>query len=163
MIPLTSWKWGLQNLTIKQWTICSWPTPHNHSNNLSTHPKTSTRSALMIWEEDICQVFLKQKSMKAPGPDGDSAYCLKTCAHQLAPVLHTDFHQITEALRNILLLQDSTIIFTPFKLKLEHRAEWLQTDLLKVCDYHILWDIGADECEGQHWPPARPPSTCLLD
>lgn len=43
-------------------------------------------------EEDVCQVFLKQKSRKAPSPDSASHSCLRTCAHQLAPVFTQIFN-----------------------------------------------------------------------
>ncbi len=62
--------------------------------------------ALQISEDDVRQVFKKNKRRKAPGPDGVSPACLKTCADQLAPHLHTDLQQITGAVQSPLMLND---------------------------------------------------------
>ncbi len=35
----------------------------------------------------MCQVFRKNKKRKAPGPDGVTPVCLKSCADQLAPII----------------------------------------------------------------------------
>ncbi len=51
-------------------------TPHTHSGHLSTQPLTplatplSPTPALQISEDEVRQVFRKQKRKKAPGPDG---------------------------------------------------------------------------------------------
>ncbi len=67
-------------------------TPHTRPEHLSTQPLTppatplSPAPALKISEDDVRQVFIKNKRRKAPGPDGVSPACLKTCADQLAPI-----------------------------------------------------------------------------
>ncbi len=50
-----------------------------------TPPATplSSTPTLQISEYDVRQVFKKNKRRKAPGPDGVSPACLKTCADQL--------------------------------------------------------------------------------
>src|SRR4029434_5863007 len=53
--------------------------------------------ALTVCAEDLSQLLQKQKIRKAPGPDGVSPSCLKVCADQLAPHLHTDLQQISGA------------------------------------------------------------------
>ncbi|KAK3546682.1 hypothetical protein QTP70_031390 [Hemibagrus guttatus] len=73
-------------------------TPHAPSENLSTQPLTppatplSLPPALRISEDDVRQIFLKQKRRKAPGPDGVTPACLKTCADQLAFIFSQIFH-----------------------------------------------------------------------
>ncbi len=80
-------------------------TSHTHPEHLSTQPLTppatplSPTPALEISEDDVRQVFIKNKRRKAPGPDGVSPACLKTCAD------HTDLQQITGAVRSPLMLQ----------------------------------------------------------
>jgi len=49
-----------------------------------------------ISEDDVCQVFRKNKSKKAPGPDGVTPACLKTCADQLAPIFSQIFSRSLE-------------------------------------------------------------------
>ncbi len=67
-------------------------TPHTRPEHLSTQPLTppatplSPTPAIQISEDDVRQVFRKNKRRKAPGPDGVSPACLKTCADQLAPI-----------------------------------------------------------------------------
>ncbi len=53
-----------------------------------TPPATplSPTPALQIREDDVRSVFKNNKRRKAPGPDGVSPACLKTCADQLAPI-----------------------------------------------------------------------------
>ena len=52
--------------------------------------------ALTVCEEDVCQLFQKQKIRKAPGPDGVSPSCLKVCADQLAPIFTRIFNRSLE-------------------------------------------------------------------
>ncbi|KAK3548505.1 hypothetical protein QTP70_013354 [Hemibagrus guttatus] len=74
-------------------------TPHAPSEHLSTQPLTppatplSSLPALWISEDDVRQIFLKQKRRKAPGPDGVTPACLKTCADQLAFIFSQIFNR----------------------------------------------------------------------
>ncbi len=56
---------------------------------LKKHPtptlNTSPTPAIQISEDKVCQVLQMEKSKKAPGPDGVTPVCLKSCADQLAP------------------------------------------------------------------------------
>lgn len=52
--------------------------------------------ALTVCEEDVCQVFQRQKIRKAPGSDGVSPSCLKVCADQLAPIFTGIFNRSLE-------------------------------------------------------------------
>ncbi len=63
-----------------------------------TPPATplSPTPALQISEDDVCQVLKKNKRRKAPGPDGVSPACLKTCADQLAPIFTQIFNRSLE-------------------------------------------------------------------
>ncbi len=60
-------------------------TPLHTTINTSSNPLSPT-SAFQISEDEVHQVFWKQKRKKAPGPDGVTPACLKTCADQLAPI-----------------------------------------------------------------------------
>ncbi len=60
------------------------------------HTTLSPPSALQIREDDVCQVFKNNKKRKAPGPDGVSPACLKTCADQLAPIFIQIFNRSLE-------------------------------------------------------------------
>ncbi len=66
-------------------------TPHTRPEHLSPQPLTppatplSPTPAIQISEDEVCQGFWKQKRKKAPGPDGVTPACLKSCADQLAP------------------------------------------------------------------------------
>lgn len=44
------------------------------------------RPALKILEDDVCLLFQRQKTRKAPGPDGVFPSYLKVCANQLASI-----------------------------------------------------------------------------
>ncbi len=67
-------------------------TPHTRSEHLYTQPLTppatplSPTPAIQISEDDVRQVFRKQKRKKAPGPDCVTQVCLKSCADQLVPI-----------------------------------------------------------------------------
>ncbi len=67
-------------------------TPHTHPEHLSTQPLTPPASPLsptpapQISKDNVCQVFWEQKRKKAPGPDGVTPACLKTCTDQLASI-----------------------------------------------------------------------------
>ncbi len=60
-------------------------TPHTRSGHLSTQPLTppatplSPTPAIQISEDEVRQVFRKQKRKKASGPDGVTPACLKSC------------------------------------------------------------------------------------
>ncbi len=77
-------------------------TPHTRPEHLSTEPLTppatplSPTPALKISEDDMHQVFKENKRRKAPGPDSVSPACLKTCAHQLAPIFTKIFNRSLE-------------------------------------------------------------------
>ncbi|KAL0181742.1 hypothetical protein M9458_024148, partial [Cirrhinus mrigala] len=81
---------------------CRFKIPHTRSDHLLTQPLTpptnpsSPPPALQISEEDVCQVFRKNKRRKAPGPDGVTPACLKTCADQLAPIFSQIFNRSLE-------------------------------------------------------------------
>ncbi len=77
-------------------------TPHNRPEHLSTQPLTPPATPLSptpaphISEDDVCQVFRKNKRRKAPGPDGVTPACLKSCADQLAPIFTQIFNRSLE-------------------------------------------------------------------
>ncbi|KAK3538473.1 hypothetical protein QTP86_003690 [Hemibagrus guttatus] len=96
-------------------------TPHVPSENLSTQPLTppatplSPTPALRISEDDVRQIFLKQKRRKAPGPDSVTPACLKTCADQLAFIFSQIFNRSLELCEVPACFKRSTIIPIPKK------------------------------------------------
>ncbi len=66
--------------------------------NMLAPPATplSPTPVLQISEEDVRQVFRKNKRRKVPGPDGVTPACLKTCADQLAPIFTQIFNRSLE-------------------------------------------------------------------
>ncbi len=99
-------------------------TPHTRPEHLSTQPLTppatplSPTPALKIIEDDVRQVFIKNKRRKAPGPDGVSPACLKTCADQLAPIFTQIFNRSLELCEVPSCFKRSTIIPVPKKPKI---------------------------------------------
>ncbi|XP_049604513.1 uncharacterized protein [Syngnathus scovelli] len=68
--------------------------------------------ALQIREEEVRQMFRRQKIRKAPGPDGVSPSCLKVCAEQLAPTFARIFNRSLELCEVPLCFNSSTILGT---------------------------------------------------
>ncbi|KAI2650486.1 putative 149 kDa protein [Labeo rohita] len=77
-------------------------------------PSPSTK----ISEEDVRQVFRKNKRRKAPGPDGVTPACLKTCADHLAPIFSQIFNRSLELCEVPSCFKRSTIIPVPKKPKI---------------------------------------------
>ncbi|KAL0160951.1 hypothetical protein M9458_044676, partial [Cirrhinus mrigala] len=77
-----------------------------------TPPTTllSPTPALQISEDEVRQVFRKNKRRKAPGPDGVTPTCLKTCADQLAPIFSQIFNRSLELCEVPSCFKRSTII-----------------------------------------------------
>ncbi len=78
----------------------------------------SPTPALKISEDDVSQVFRKNKRRKAPGPDGVSPVCLKSCADQLAPIFTQIFNRSLELCEVPSCFKRSTIIPVPKKPKI---------------------------------------------
>ncbi|KAK3511538.1 hypothetical protein QTP70_009333 [Hemibagrus guttatus] len=99
-------------------------TPHAPSEHLSTQPLTppatplSPPPALWISEDDVRQIFLKQKRRKAPGPDGVTPACLRTCADQLTFIFSQIFNRSLELCEVPACFKRSTIIPIPKKPKI---------------------------------------------
>ncbi len=90
-------------------------THHTRPEHLSTQPLTppappSLRPAIQISEDDVRQVFRENKRKKAPGPDGVSPACLKTCADQPAPIFTKIFNRSLELCEFPSCFKCSTII-----------------------------------------------------
>ena len=71
--------------------------------------------ALTVCEEDVCQLFQRQKTRKAAGPDGVSPSFLKACADQLAPIFTRIFNRSLELCEVPSCFKRSTIIPVPKK------------------------------------------------
>ncbi len=99
-------------------------TPHTRSEHLSTQPLTppatplSPTPALQIREDDVRQVFRKQKRKKIPSPDCVTPACLKSCADQLAPIFTQTFNRLLELCEVPSCFKCSTIIPIPKKPKM---------------------------------------------
>ncbi len=99
-------------------------TPHTHSGHLSTQPLTplaipvSPTLSIQIIEDEVCQVFRKQKRKKAPGPGGVTPAYLKSCADQLVPIFTKIFNRSLELCEVPSCFKHSTIIPIPKKSKI---------------------------------------------
>uniref|UniRef100_A0A9J7ZPZ6 Reverse transcriptase domain-containing protein n=1 Tax=Cyprinus carpio carpio TaxID=630221 RepID=A0A9J7ZPZ6_CYPCA len=117
---------------------CRFETPNTHSDHLSTQPLTppaiplSTPPALQICEDDVRQVFRKNKRRKAPGPDGVTPACLKTCADQLAPIFSQIFNRSLELCEVPSCFKRSTIIPIPKKPKITGLNDYRPVALTSV-------------------------------
>ncbi len=99
-------------------------TPHTCSGHLSTQPITPPATplfptpAIQIRENEVHQVFRKQKRKKAPNPDCVTPVCLKSCADQLAPIFTKIFNRSLDLCEVPSCGQRSTIIPIPKKSKI---------------------------------------------
>ncbi|KAK3551831.1 hypothetical protein QTP70_028999 [Hemibagrus guttatus] len=113
-------------------------TSHAPSENLSTRPLTppatplSPPPALRISEDDVRQIFLKQKRRKAPGPDGVTPACLKTCADQLAFIFSQIFNRSLELCEVPACFKRSTINPIPKKPKITGLNDYRPVALTSV-------------------------------
>ncbi len=113
-------------------------TPHTRPEHLSTQPLTppatplSPTPALKISEDDMRQVFIKNKRRKAPGPDGVSPACLKSCADQLAPIFTQIFNRSLELCEVPSCFKRSTIIPVPKKPKITGLNDYRPVALTSV-------------------------------
>ncbi len=113
-------------------------TPHTRPEHLSTQPLTppatplSPTPALKISEDDVRQVFIKNKRRKAPGPDGVSPACLKSCADQLAPIFTQIFNRSLELCEVPSCFKCSTIIPVPKKPKITGLNDYRPVALTSV-------------------------------
>ncbi|KAL0185403.1 hypothetical protein M9458_021100, partial [Cirrhinus mrigala] len=127
---------------------CRFKTPHTHSDHLLTQPLTpptnpfSPPPALQISEEDVRQVFRKNKRRKAPGPDGVTPTCLKTRADQLAPIFSQIFNRSLELCEVPSCFKCSTIIPVPKKPKItglnDYRPVALTSVIMKSLEKLVL-------------------------
>ncbi len=76
-------------------------------------PSSTILPVFKVCVEDVNQVFRKQKSRKASGPDGISPACLKVCADQLAPIFTQIFNRSLELCEVPCCFKHSTIIPVP--------------------------------------------------
>ncbi len=99
-----------------------------------TPPATplSPTPALQISEDDMRQVFKKNKRRKTPGPDGVSPACLKTCADQLAPIFTQIFNRSLELCEVPSCFKCSTIIPVPKKPKITGLNDYRPVALTSV-------------------------------
>ncbi len=113
-------------------------TPHTLPEHLSTQPLTppatplSPTPALKISEDDVRQVFIKNKRRKAPGPDGVSPACLKSCADQLSPIFTQIFNRSLELCEVPSCFKRSTIIPVPKKPKITGLNDYRPVALTSV-------------------------------
>ncbi|KAM9771207.1 uncharacterized protein ACBT44_004538 isoform 1-T1 [Syngnathus typhle] len=74
------------------------------------HSLAETAPALQVCEEEVRQMFRRQKTRKAPGPDGVSPSCFKVCAEQLAPTFARIFNRSLELCEVPSCFKSSTIV-----------------------------------------------------
>ncbi len=80
----------------------------------------------------MCQVFKNNKRRKAPGPDGVSPACLKTCADLLAPIFTQIFNRSLELCEVPSCFKRSTIIPIPKKPKITGLNDYRPVSLTSV-------------------------------
>ncbi len=109
-------------------------TPHPLWTPLHTPLATplSPTLAIQIIEDEVCQVFRKQKRKKAPGSDGVTPACLKSCADQLAPIFTKIFNRSLELCEVPSCFKHSTIITIPKKSKITGLHDYRPVDLMSV-------------------------------
>ncbi len=113
-------------------------TPHTHSGHLSTQTLTPPATpvspilAIQIIEDEVCQVFRKQKRKKTIGPDGVTPACLISCADQLAPIFKMIFNRSLELCEVPSCFKHSTIITIPKKPKITGLNDYRPVALMSV-------------------------------
>ncbi|KAL0152967.1 hypothetical protein M9458_051720 [Cirrhinus mrigala] len=105
---------------------CRFESPHTRSDHLFPQPLTPPA------EDEVHQVFRKNKRRKAPGPDGVTPACLKTCADQLAPILSQIFNRSLELCEVPSCFKCSTIIPVPKKPKITGLNDYRPVALTSV-------------------------------
>ncbi|KAL0149020.1 hypothetical protein M9458_055635, partial [Cirrhinus mrigala] len=95
-----------------------------------------------ISEDEVRQVFRKNKRRKAPGPDGVTPACLKTCADQLAPIFSQIFNRSLELCEVRSCFKRSTIIPVPKKTRItglnDYRPVVLTSVVMKSFEKLVL-------------------------
>ncbi|KAI5616426.1 hypothetical protein C0J50_24006, partial [Silurus asotus] len=103
---------------------------------------SSTQVALTICEKDVYRLFQRQKTRKAPGPDGVSPSCLKACADQLAPIFTSLFNRSLELCEVPSCFKLSTIIPVPKKASItglnDYRPVALTSFVMKTFEKLVL-------------------------
>ncbi|KAL0202084.1 hypothetical protein M9458_000102, partial [Cirrhinus mrigala] len=126
---------------------CRFEIPHTRSDHLFPQPLTPPVTpppppALQISEDEVRQVFRKNKRRKAPGPDGVTPACLKTCADQLAPIFSQIFNRSLELCEVPSCFKRSTIIPVPKKPKItglnDYRPVALTSAVMKSFEKQVL-------------------------
>ncbi|KAK3539400.1 hypothetical protein QTP70_006298 [Hemibagrus guttatus] len=121
--PASVWK-GLKDIT-------NYKIPSSSTED-EAHERQSPPPALRISEDDVRQIFLKQKRRKAPGPDGVTPACLKTCADQLAFIYSRIFNRSLELCEVPACFKCSKIIPIPKKSKITGLNDYRPVALTSV-------------------------------
>ncbi|KAL0153467.1 hypothetical protein M9458_051234, partial [Cirrhinus mrigala] len=125
--PASVWK-GLKAIT-------NYKTP-------SPSTEANQRLAEDLNDEDVRQILRKNKRRKAPGPDGVTPACLKTCADQLAPIFSQIFNRSLELCEVPSCFKHSTIIPVPKNPKItglnDYRPVVLTSVIMKSLEKLVL-------------------------
>ncbi len=111
--------------------FCSFILVSVYINTSSSNPLSPT-TALKLSEDDVCQVFRKNKRRKAPGPGGVSTVCLKSWADQLDPIFTQIFNRSLELCKVPSCLKLSTIIPVPKKPKISGLNDYRPVAVMSV-------------------------------
>ncbi len=131
---------------------CRFEPPPTHSDHLLTQPLTppttplSPTPALQISEDDVRQVFRKNKRRKAPGPDGLTPACLNPVLTSWPPSSHrssTDHWSCVKSPHASNAPSSSP----------SQRNPKLQACGSNVCPHEVIWKTGSGLSEGHHWTP----------
>ncbi|KAI4903406.1 hypothetical protein NFI96_006335 [Prochilodus magdalenae] len=121
---------------------------------------TDMQPALKISERDVNQLFQKQKTRNAPGPDGVSPSWLKARADQLAPVFTQKFSRSLELCEVPSCFKRSTIIPVPKKTTdtelNDYRPVALTSVVMKSFERLVLAHLK------NNWTPTGSPTVGLL-
>ncbi len=113
-------------------------TSHTLPEHLSTQPLTPPATplypttAIQIREDNVRQVFWRQKRKKAPGPDCVKPVCLKSSADQLAPIFTQIFNRSLELCEVSSCFKRPTIIPIPKKSKITELNDYRPVALTSV-------------------------------
>ncbi len=144
---------GLKKKTHPPWT------PLHTTINTSSNPSLLHTCTENKWRWRAAG-FIKNKRRKAPGPDGVSPACLKSCADQLAPIFTQIFNRSLELCEVPSCFKRSTIIPVPKKPKItglnDYRPVALTSVVIKSFERLVLAYLKAST--DPYWTPCSLPT-----
>ncbi len=132
---------------------------HYTTINTSSNPHLPT-PAIQISQDEVCQVFQKQKREKNTSPRLCYTSLSEILCWPAGPHLHKDLQQITGTVRSALILQ--TLRYHPHPKEIQnYRTSWLHACCSNVRGHEVIWKTGAGPPKGRHWTLIGSSSVCL--